>query len=301
VSEGLDFVEPSERIATFDNDGTLWVSHPIYTEFAFTIDRAREMLARNPSLASRAPFNALAAAKEAPFSLSKDEAVALLAATHSGMTQDEFERIVNGWLATARHPRFQRPYTQCVYQPMLEVLTLLRANGFKTFIVSGGGVDFMRAFAERTYGVPPEQVIGSSEQGKYELRRGVGVVIKEPRLGSIDDKAGKPQNIALHIGRRPIAAFGNSDGDQQMLEYASTGAGRRLALLVHHDDAQREYAYDRDSRIGRLSSALGEARTRGWTVVSMRHDWRTIFPAQGHSSVDPRDAPAMGRSLRGIP
>jgi phosphoserine phosphatase len=273
-------VQPSERIAVFDNDGTLWVEQPIYTEFVFVLDRAREMVAGQPRLARRAPFNVLPSASGAwPSSLTKEQAIALLAATHTGITQEDFENIVNNWIGGARHPRFGRPYTQCVYQPMLEALQFLRANGFKTFIVSGGGIDFMRAFAERVYGVPPEQVIGSSAQARYELREGIGTIMKVPKLGSIDDKEGKPVNIALHIGRRPIAAFGNSDGDQAMLQYVTTGSGRRFGLIVHHDDADREYAYDRNSKVGRLSSALDEARTRGWTIASMRNDWRTIFPS----------------------
>jgi hypothetical protein len=279
TTEGSEYVQPSERIAVFDNDGTLWVEQPIYAEFVFVLDRAREMIAGQPALARRAPFNALPSASAAwPSSLTREQAIALLAATHSGITQEDFENIVNNWIGAARHPRFGRPYTQCVYQPMLEALQFLRANGFKTFIVSGGGIDFIRAFAERVYGVPPEQVIGSSGQARYELREGIGTIMKAPKLGSIDDKEGKPVNIALHIGRRPVAAFGNSDGDQDMLQYVTTGSGRRFGLIVHHDDADREYAYDRDSRIGRLSTALDEARTRGWTIASMRNDWRTIFP-----------------------
>jgi hypothetical protein len=279
TTQGSEYVHPPERIAVFDNDGTLWVEQPIYTEFIFVLDRAREMVAGQPALAQRPPFRALAASPAGgPPRLTKEEAVALLAATHTGITPEDFGNIVNAWIGRARHPRLGRPIAQCVYQPMLEALSFLRANGFKTFIVSGGGVDFMRAFAERFYGAPPEQVIGSSGQAHYELREGIGTIIKEPKLGSIDDKAAKPVNIALHIGRRPIAAFGNSDGDQAMLQYTTTGSGRRFGLIVHHDDADREFAYDRDSKVGRLSSALDEARTRGWTIASMRNDWRTIFP-----------------------
>jgi phosphoserine phosphatase len=279
TTEGSEYVQRSERIAVFDHDGTLWVEQPIYTEFIFVLARAREMVAGQPSLAQRAPFKALARNPAGGLPrLTKEDAIALLAATHTGITPEDFENIVNAWIGGARHPRLARPIAQCVYQPMLEVLGFLRASGFKTFLVSGGGVDFMRAFAERFYGVAPEQVIGSSSQARYELREGIGTIIKEPKLGSLDDKDAKPVNIALHIGRRPIAAFGNSDGDQAMLQYVTTGSGRRFGLIVHHDDADREFAYDRDSKVGRLSSALDEARTRGWTIASMRNDWRTVFP-----------------------
>jgi phosphoserine phosphatase len=275
---GPDYVAPEERIAVFDNDGTLWVEQPLYVEFMFVLDRAKQMMANDPGLASKPPFKALADADGDVSKLSETDFMGLLAATHSGMTAEAFTRTVRSWLASAMHPRFKRPYTSCVYQPMLELLAYLRDKGFKTFIVSGGGVDFMRAFAEATYGVPPEQVIGSSGQGGYLVQNGVAQVVKEPKLGSVDDKAGKPINIALHIGRRPIAAFGNSDGDLHMLKYVSTGDRRRFALIVHHDDEVREYAYDRDSKVGTLSAALDEAHARGWTVVSMREDWKDIFP-----------------------
>jgi phosphoserine phosphatase len=244
----------------------------------FTLDRARQMLRDNPSIAAEAPFAALAAAGEDVAALGARDLAGLALATHSGSDADTFQTAVREWLATARHPRFERPYTQCIYEPMLDVLRLLRSRGFKTYVVSGGGVDFMRAFAQATYGVPPEQVIGSSGRYRFEMRDGVAAVIKTPELGAVDDHAGKPQNIALHIGRRPLAAFGNSDGDLEMLQYASTGPGRRLAVLVHHDDAHREYAYDRGSPVGALSAALDEAASRHWVVVSMRSDWRTIFP-----------------------
>ena len=273
---GPDYVAPDERIAVFDNDGTLWIEQPLYVEFVFVLDRARQMMANDPSLATKPPFKALVEGDVSK--LTEADIAGLMAATHSGMTAEVFARTVRSWLASAVHPRFKRPYTSCVYQPMLELLAYLRSQGFKTFIVSGGGVDFMRAFAEASYGVPPEQVIGSSGQGSYVVEDGVAQVRKEPKLGSIDDKAGKPINIALHIGRRPIAAFGNSDGDLHMLKYVATGDRRRFALLVHHDDDVREYAYDRESKVGMLSAALDEAHTHGWTVVSMREDWKDIFP-----------------------
>jgi phosphoserine phosphatase len=281
--DGAASIPSDERIAVFDNDGTLWVEQPIYVEAAFTLDSARRMLRDSPSLAASPAFAAVAAAGERAPALSRQDLGALVAATHGGAEPDEMEARVRDWLATARHPRFDLPYTQCIYQPMLEVLRLLRSRQFKTFIVSGGGVDFMRAFAGATYGVPPEQVIGSSGGYRYQMRDGVGVVVKTPELGSIDDHAGKPENIALHIGRRPIAAFGNSDGDLEMLQYASTGPGRRLAVLIHHDDEHREYAYDRQSEIGALSAALDEGRRRGWTVVSMHNDWRRVFGEAPHA------------------
>jgi phosphoglycolate phosphatase-like HAD superfamily hydrolase len=271
-------VPAEERIAVFDNDGTLWAEQPLYIEAMFTLDQARRMLRDEPSLAANAPFSALAAAGDNVSALSQRDLATLVLATHSGGDAEAFQNTVREWLATARHPRFDRPFTQCVYQPMLEVLRHLRNRQFKTFIVSGGGVDFMRAFAQATYGVPPEQVIGSSGQYRFEMRDGVGAVVKTPEAGSVDDHAGKPQNIALHLGRRPLAAFGNSDGDLEMLQYTSTGPGRRLAVLVHHDDAHREYAYDHESQIGMLSAALEEAQRRNWVVVSMRNDWRRIFP-----------------------
>jgi phosphoserine phosphatase len=277
TTDGPDFVAPDERIAVFDNDGTLWVEQPVYTEFVFVLDRAAEKLEADPQLAQQPGFAELAAAGQGKPDLGKEQLAALLAATHSGMTPEAFNRDVQAWVEKARHPRFERAYTACVYQPMLELLDYLRANGFKTFIVSGGGVDFMRAFSGPTYGVPPEQVIGSSGQGRFVLDGDVAVVVKEPKLGSVDDREGKPVNIALHIGRRPIAAFGNSDGDLAMLQYVATGTGRRLALIVHHDDADREYAYDRESKVGTLSAALDEAARRGWPVVSMRNDWARVL------------------------
>jgi len=275
-----DFVAEAERVAVFDNDGTLWAEQPTYFQLAFAIDRARELLPTTPALAHNALLRALAAADtEALASVTTHDLLELVAATHSGMTLDEFDALVSRWLVTARHSRFDRPYTDLRYQPMLELLRYLRANGFKTFIVSGGGVDFMRAFAEHAYGIPPEQVVGSMGKTTFELRGGQPVLVKEPGVDFIDDGAGKPVGIARFIGRRPILAFGNSDGDLAMLQYTAGGSGPRFLGIVHHDDAAREWAYDRQSQIGRLDAALDEARTRGWTVVSIKSDWAKVFPA----------------------
>jgi phosphoglycolate phosphatase-like HAD superfamily hydrolase len=274
------YVPPAERIATFDNDGTLWAEQPLYFQGFFAIDQARALAAKNAELAEREPFRALLANdREAIASFGEQEIGELLAATHAGMTPEAFLQGARAWLDSARHPRFGRLFKACVYQPQLELLAYLRANGFKTFIVSGGGVDFIRAFAEDVYGIPPEQVVGSSGKTRFELQDGRAVLVKLPELGSVDDKEGKPININLHIGRRPILAFGNSDGDLQMLQYTASGTGPRLMLLVHHDDAEREYAYDRDSHVGRLDQALDTARAQGWQVVSMKEDWQTVFPA----------------------
>lgn len=278
---GPDFVAPAERVATFDNDGTLWSENPIYFQGIFAFERARELAAKDPALAQREPFKSILAGDHAAIAkFGEHEIAALMAATHAGMTTEEFAATVRHWTETATHPRFQRRYVELVYQPMLELLAYLRANGFKTFIVSGGGVDFMRVFAEAAYGIPPEQVVGSSGKTRFEIRDGRAVLVKLPEIGSIDDKEGKPVNIDLHIGRRPVAAFGNSDGDLAMLQYAAGGSGVRLMLIVHHDDAEREYAYDRQSHVGRLDKALDEAVARNWVVVSMKRDWRTVFPSR---------------------
>ena len=278
--KGPDFVPARERVAVFDNDGTLWVEHPIPFQVMFAIDRAKGMVAANPRLAGSRCSRTCSGA--APLDMDEQEIGALVAETHSGMSPEEFVRIAQNWLATARHPRFGRIPTACVYQPQLELLSFLRANGFKIFIVSGGGVDFIRAFGEETYGVPPEQVVGSSTKTQFEARRGVGELTKLPELESLDNFAGKPMNINLHVGRRPILAFGNSDGDQQMLQYTQ-GGGPRLMLLLHHDDANREYAYDRLTKVGRLDKALEEAERQNWVVVSMAQDWKTVFPDQRRS------------------
>jgi hypothetical protein len=282
-----DFVPVEERIATFDNDGTLWVEQPMYTQFTFALERVRAMAAKHPEWQHQEPFQSVLSGDMAAFAATGEKgAEEVMMVTHAGMTTGEFENIVQQWMATALHPRFQRPYTECVYQPMLEVLSYFRKNGFKTYIVSGGGVEFMRPWTEPAYGIPPEHVIGSSIKTKVALREGKPVLVRLAEVNLIDDKAGKPVGINQEIGRRPVAAFGNSDGDQQMLEWTAAGKGPRLMLLVHHTDAQREYAYDRNSSVGRLDKALDEADAKGWTVVDMKRDWKTIFPpvqsAGGH-------------------
>jgi phosphoglycolate phosphatase-like HAD superfamily hydrolase len=276
-----DFVKPEERIATFDNDGTLWVEQPIYTQVEFAIDEVIAMAPQHPEWREREPFKAILAHDRAAmlkFSIQDFEKV--VAVTHSGMTVQQFLDIVQKWLAEAKHPRFKRPYTECVYQPMLELMQYLRANGFKTYIVTGGGQEFVRAFGQQTYGVPPEQVVGSMGKVKYEYNKeGTPELIKLPEVLLIDDKTGKPEGINMVIGRRPYGAFGNSTGDQQMLEYTGAGRGARLMMLVHHDDGEREYAYGPDSKIGTFSDALmDEAKNKGWIVISMKNDWKTIFP-----------------------
>jgi phosphoglycolate phosphatase-like HAD superfamily hydrolase len=278
---GPDFVPETERIATFDNDGTLWAEQPLYFQLFFTIDRVKALAPEHPDWASTQPFQAvLENDMEAVLASGEHGLIELVMATHAGMTTEEFEQIVTDWLATVTHPTTGRPYTEMVYQPMLEVLDFLRASGFKTFIVSGGGIEFMRPWTEAVYGIPPEQVVGSSIKTAFEVRDGEPVLVRLPELNFIDDKEGKPVGINSHIGRRPIAAFGNSDGDFQMLEWTTTGEGARLGVLVHHTDAEREWAYDRESHIGRLDRGLDEAESRGWTVVSMKDDWNTIFPPE---------------------
>ena len=274
------FVAPAERIAVFDNDGTLWVEQPIYVQFAFALDRVKALAPRHPEWNTTPPFNAILKGDVKAFAASGEKGLMqVLAATHSGMTTDEFAATVSDWLATARHPRFKRPYTELVYQPMLELLAYLREAGFKTFIVSGGGVEFMRVFTEKTYGVPPEQVIGSSGVTKYQMWDASPALVKEPKVFFVDDGPGKPEAINRVIGRQPIFAFGNSDGDKEMLEW--TAFCQRLCFmgLVHHTDAAREYAYGPDSKVGTFSDALlAEATAKGWTVVDMKNDWKTIFP-----------------------
>ena len=268
------------RIATFDNDGTLWCEQPLQAQVFFARDRLKELAAKDPTMKDRQPYKAfLELDLKTLQELGKQAVFEVAFATHSGGTQDEFDRTARGWLASARHPKLGRLFTQCVYQPQLELLDYLRANGFKTFIVSGGGIDLMRAFAEEVYGIPPEQVIGSSVKTRFEVRGDHGVLVKLAELGSFDDREVKPQNIQLHIGRRPILAFGNSDGDLAMLRYVKSGDGPRLALLLHHDDAEREFAYDRDFKLSPLAEALDRAAEYGITVASMRRDWKTVFPA----------------------
>jgi phosphoglycolate phosphatase-like HAD superfamily hydrolase len=276
---GADFVPPDERIAVFDNDGTLWVEQPLYTQLAFALDRVRTLAPEHPEWREQQPFKAVLENDiEALKAAGIEGVVELVMASHAGMTTDEFEAIVEEWVASAAHPKFLRPYTELAYLPMLELLDYLRDHGFKPYIVSGGGVEFMRPWAEAVYGIPPEQVIGSSIKTVFELRDGEPVLVREPQIDFIDDKAGKPVGIQKFIGRRPIAAFGNSDGDLQMLQWTTAGDGRRLGVIVHHDDAEREYAYDRDSRIGHLDQALETAGPAGWVVVSMQDDWSAIFP-----------------------
>jgi hypothetical protein len=274
------FVPPAGRIAVFDNDGCLWSEQPVYVQLAFALDRVKALAPQHPEWQTQEPFASLLKGDVAGALAGGEQAIAeIVMATHAGTTTEEFATIVKDWLATARHPATGRPYTGMVYQPMLELLDYLRANGFKTFIVSGGGIEFMRPWSEQVYGIPPEQVVGSSIRTKYELRDGEPVLVRLPEIDFIDDKAGKPVGIHKHIGRRPILAFGNSDGDFEMLEWTTSGEGPRLGLIVHHDDAGREYAYDRQSHIGRLDRGLDEAGRRGWVLVSMRDDWRTIYPA----------------------
>ncbi len=275
------FVPPRERIAVFDNDGTLWAEQPMYFQLAFAIDRVQELAADHPEWSSQMPYAAiLSGDTDALGALTEHDIVEIVMATHAGMTIDEFQAAVAEWLARARHPRFDVPYPALVYQPMIELLDYLRANGFKTFIVSGGGIDFMRVFAEEVYGIPPEQTIGSMGALAFEWRDDRPVLVKQPGIDFIDDKEGKPVGIARIIGRRPIAAFGNSDGDLAMLQYTAAGPGARLMVYVHHDDAEREWAYDRESHIGRLDRGLDEAAERGWTVVSMKSDWQQVFAVE---------------------
>jgi phosphoserine phosphatase len=275
---GPDYVPPAERIATFDNDGTLWSEQPMYVQLAFTLDRVKALAPMHPEWKDTQPFKAVLEGDLHQVAASGEQgALQLLAATHAGMTTDEFEAIVRDWLICARHPRFHRPYIEVVYQPMLEVLTYLRAHGFKTYIVSGGGVEFLRPWAEGVYGVPPEQVIGSSIRTRFELRDGRPVLVRLPEIELVDDKEGKPAGIHRIIGRRSIAAFGNADGDLQMLQWTAAGAGPRLVALVHHTDGEREWAYDRQSAFGRLDRALDEARARGWLVIDMKRDWARVF------------------------
>lgn len=279
---GPDYVKPAERIATFDNDGTLWAEQPAYFQLLFAFDEIKRLAPQHPEWKGKEPYRSVLAGDMKGLAASGQKGLLqIIAATHGGVTTDAFEKSVSDWLATARHPTKKRPYTEMVYQPQLELLAYLRANGFKTFIVSGGGVEFMRVFADKVYGIPPEQVVGSSgvvkfttgQDGKFEL-------VKEPKIEFIDDGAGKPVGINRFIGRRPILAFGNSDGDLQMLQYTTAGSGPRLALIVHHTDAEREWAYDRKSAIGKLDKALDEGRAKGWTIVDMKSDWKTVFPPE---------------------
>jgi len=273
-----DFVEPSARIATFDNDGCLWVEQPMYTQLVFTKDRVEELAPQHPEWKTQQPFKALLAGDMPTLAAAGEKGlVELVMASHTGMTAAEFSEIAQKWLQTQKHPRFGRLYTELVYQPQLELLTYLRDNGFKTFIVSGGGIEFMRPFTEEVYGVPPEQVVGSSIVTEFRIVDGRPVLVRLPKVNFIDDKAGKPVGIHQHIGRRPILAAGNSDGDYEMLQYTRAGNGRSLAFLVHHTDAEREYAYDRDSHIGKLARGLDDYQANGWLLVDMKRDWKRVF------------------------
>jgi phosphoglycolate phosphatase-like HAD superfamily hydrolase len=273
------FVPPAERIATFDNDGTLWAEQPMYFQLFFALDRVKALAPEHPEWKTKEPFASLLKGEVKSALAGGERAILeIVMATHAGMTTTEFEKIVKDWIATAKHPQKKRLYTEMVYRPMLEMLAFLRANGFKTFIVSGGGIEFMRPWAEAVYGIPPEQIVGSSIKTKFEMRDGKPVLVRLPEINFIDDKEGKPVGINSHIGRRPIAAFGNSDGDKQMLEYTQAGDGARLMMLVHHDDEKREYAYGAKSSVGTFSDALmAEAKKNAWTVVSMKNDWKQIF------------------------
>jgi phosphoglycolate phosphatase-like HAD superfamily hydrolase len=273
------FVPPAERIATFDNDGTLWAEQPMYFQLIFALDRVKALAPQHPEWKTKEPFASLLKGDVSGALAGGEHAILeIVMATHAGMTTTEFEKVVKDWIATAKHPKTGKLFTEMVYQPMLELLAYLRANGFKTFIVSGGGIEFMRPWTERVYGIPPEQVVGSSIKTKYEMRDGKPVLLRLPEISFIDDKTGKPVGINSHIGRIPVAAFGNSDGDRQMLEWTQAGGQARLMMLVHHDDAKREWAYGPESKIGTFSDSLmAEAKKNGWTVISMKNDWKRIF------------------------
>ncbi len=277
-----DFVEEPERIAVFDNDGTLWTEQPMYVQAFFVFDRIRELAPQHPDWQNKEPYaSVLKGDIKAALAGGEHALVEMLMATHAGMTTKEFDAIVSTWIVTARHPKTGLLFTEMVYQPMLEVLAYLRANGFKTFIVSGGGIEFMRPWTEKVYGIPPEQVIGSSIKTKFAVRDGQPLLVRLPEINFIDDKEGKPVGIQMHIGRQAIAAFGNSDGDLQMLQWTTAGGdGPRFGLYVHHTDAAREWAYDRDSSVGRLDKGLVEAKAQGWTVVDMKNDWKVVYPSE---------------------
>jgi hypothetical protein len=278
---GPHYVAPAERIATFDNDGTLWVEYPMYTQALFAFDRVKELAPKHPEWKTTQPFKALLEGDMKTVGASGTKGLLeLVMATHSGMTATQFADEAGTWLRTTQHPRFNRPYAECIYQPQLELLKYLRANRFKTFIVSGGGIAFMRPISEEAYGIPPEQVVGSSVASEYQVKDGKPEIVRLPKMGFIDDKAGKPVGIYEHIGRRPILAFGNSDSDKEMIEYTTGGEGRRLGLYVHHTDAEREYAYDRESHVGTLNEVLDTADSKGWVIVDMKKDWKTVFPTK---------------------
>lgn len=276
---GADYVAPGERVAVFDNDGTLWGEQPIYVQLAFALDRVKALALQHPEWKDTEPFKSVLSDDLSAVMASGEKGLAeLIGATHAGMTSEAFTTIVSDWIASARHPKTGRLYTQMVYQPMLELIDYLKANDFKVFIVSGGGIEFMRPWTGGVYGIPPENVVGSSIKSKFLDTDGPPRIVRLPEVNFIDDGPGKPVGIYQHIGIRPIAAFGNSDGDLAMLEWTTSGPGRRFGLLVHHDDAAREYAYDRNSQFGRLDRGLTEGPKLGWTMVSMKNDWKTIYP-----------------------
>lgn len=278
---GPEFVPEADRLAVFDNDGTLWCEQPVYVQAVFVRDRIRTLAAEHPAWKAQEPYSTvLSDDRDRLAAIGEKGFIDLITATHAGMSVDDFAMIVRDWLATARHPRFHRPYTRCVYQPMLELLAYLRSHGFTTFIVSGGGVEFMRVWAMPVYGIPTQQVVGSTIATQYQLQDDRPVLMRLPKVDFIDDGPGKPVGIFRQIGRRPIAAFGNSDGDYEMLRYVTSGSGARFGLIVHHTDAEREYAYDSPSAVGQLVRALDEAPARGWTVVDMKRDWTRIFPPE---------------------
>lgn len=278
AKDSPDWVPPAERIAVFDNDGTLWAEQPVYFQFLFALDRIKTLAPKHPEWQTREPFASVLKGDAKGALAGGERALGeMLMATHAGMTSEEFDKDVRDWIAVARHPKTGRLLTEMVYQPMLELLEYLRANGFKTFIVTGGGIEFMRPWTEVVYGVPPEQVVGSAIKLRFEMRDGRPVLVRLPEISFVDDGPGKPVGIQTHIGRRPVAAFGNSDGDLQMLQWTAAGGGARLCLYVHHTDAEREWAYDRASPIGRLDKGLDEAKARGWAVVDMKTDWKRVF------------------------
>jgi phosphoserine phosphatase len=277
---GADYVPPADRIATFDNDGNLWAEKPVYFQLLFAIDRVKALAPEHPEWKDKQPFKAAIEGDMETLAKSGHEGIGeLVMASHAGMSTQQFQQIVSDWLTTAEHPRFKRKYTDLVYQPMLELLSYLRNNGFTTYIVSGGGIEFVRNFSEEKYGIPPAQVVGSSIKTKYEVIDGEPTLMRLAEMNFINDKEGKPIGINQHIAQRPIFASGNSDGDYQMLEWTTAGEGPSFGLILHHTDPEREYAYDRNSSVGRLDKALADAPAKGWVVIDMKNDWSRVFPA----------------------
>ncbi|MCV9999625.1 haloacid dehalogenase-like hydrolase [Pararhizobium sp. YC-54] len=276
---GADYVAPGERVAVFDNDGTLWGEQPMYVQLVFALDRIKALAPEHPEWKDTEPFKSVLAGDAAGIAASGEKGlIQLVGTSHAGMTSDEFTKIASDWIETSRHPKSGKPYTSMIYQPMLELISYLKANSFEVFIVSGGGIEFMRPWTERVYGIPPQNVVGSSIKSKYDVKDGKPKIVRLPEVDFVDDGPGKPVGIYTHIGRQPIAAFGNSDGDFQMLEWTSSRPGRSFGLIVHHDDADREYAYDRESHFGKLDKGLSEGPKRGWTIVSMKNDWKQVYP-----------------------